>query len=164
MKDIIRTLRQVYRPKYILFNIAALLIYYLAYDYLVQYQQLGLVIITAPIYLVYALLVTASVLLTISVYSISNTIRNKVHVSGSVLGTFTAMGGAIVSGCNCTAPILFSLTAVGISSASVVLLQNFISAYQIPLFAVMIGINLFAVMYNVSKISKSSCRIKRSNR
>ena len=60
MKDIIRTLRQVYRQKYILFNIAALLIYYLAYDYLVQYQQLGLVIITAPIYLVYALLVTAS--------------------------------------------------------------------------------------------------------
>jgi hypothetical protein len=159
LTKIIGTLRQVYRPKYIAFNIASLLIYYLVYTYIVDYQQL-LVLVAVPVYLVYALLVTASVLLTISVYSISAAIRNTVRVSGGVLGTFTAVAGAVISGCNCTAPILFGLTGAGLSAASVVALQDFISAYQIPLFWVMIGINLFAVMYSVNRISKSSCVAK----
>ncbi len=155
------TVRRVYTPKYILLNMAAAFVYYFVLIYLISVQQYGAVIITIPLYLFYALAITASVAFTIAIYSLSNTRNNRAHVSAGLTGTVTALVGGVFAGCGCTAPIIFSLTAVGFTTAQVFALNNFISSNIILLFALMIAINLFVVIYYLNKLSNPACRVRK---
>ena len=155
------TIRRIYAPKYILLNVAAAIAYYLVLTYLISVQQYGLLLITIPVYLLYALAITASVAFTIAMYSLFNTRNNKAHVSASVTGTATALVGGVFAGCGCTAPIIFSLTAVGFTTSQVFALNNFISDNSGLLFLSMIAINLFVVIYYLNKLSKPGCVLKK---
>ncbi|MCW6160137.1 MAG: hypothetical protein LVQ95_03565 [Candidatus Micrarchaeales archaeon] len=155
------TIGRVYTPKYVLLNIAAAFFYYFVLTYLISAQQYGAVIITIPLYLFYALAITASVAFTIAVYSLLNTRNNRAHVSASMAGTVTTLVGGVFAGCGCTAPILFSLTAIGFTTTQVFALNSFISSNIMLLFLSMIAINLFVVIYYLNKLSNPACRIKK---
>jgi hypothetical protein len=158
---LLSTLRAIYAPKYLLFNAAAAVAYLLAFQYLVSYQNLGIALVFAPAYLVYLLIITASVLLTMSVRSLFLTRRIAAEQSaGGILGTASALFGGVVGGCGCSVPILFSLTAIGLSAAQVVWLTDFVSANTALLLSLMIVINLFAAIYYVRRISRTACKTR----
>lgn len=154
-------LKGIYTPKYIALNIAAAFVYYFALTYLISIQELGAVIIIVPIYLIYTLTISASVAFTISIFSIRNTRNNSAKVSASVTGTATTLAGGVITGCGCASPLLFSFTAIGVTTTQLFTLNNFISANQPLLLLAMIGINLFVVIYYINKLSKPTCKIKR---
>ncbi len=155
---IIEAIREIYKPFYIAINLILFVAFYFLFNYLIGLQQYGLPSIIVPSYLIYALVATSSILITIAAYSIRNAVRQSSKVSTGALGTATAIIGAIVGGCGCAAPFLFGLTTFGISSVFVVGLDNFLSASAVPIFALMIAINLFAIVYNTKKLSRLSCR------
>lgn len=161
MNRLAAQLVSIYRPKYIALNIALAAVYYFVYTTLLSIQQYGLPLISFPYYLIYILVATSSIVLTIAVYSISNSRNNYAKLSASTAGTATTLLGAVFGGCGCTAPLLFSFTVIGISSSQIIALDNFINANQVLLLAAMIAINLFVMIYYINRLSKPSCRLKR---
>ncbi|MCL4411642.1 hypothetical protein M1329_01790 [Candidatus Marsarchaeota archaeon] len=157
-------LRKVYSPKYVALNVAAFAVYYLAATSIAKFSS-G-VVIFAPYsnVLFYAVLATASVLLTLSVYSIQNTRRNAAKYSASLSGTFTAIGGGLFLGCGCQAPILFSVFSLFVGSANALGADVFISDYELPLLLALLFINAAIISYYLYKLSRPECSLPTSRR
>lgn len=153
---------QIYKPKYILLNVVIALVYYFVLAYLIKYQNYGvLLFLNVPIYLIYALILTTSILLTISIYSIRNTIRNNAKVSGTALSTITTVGEGIVMGCGCSASLLYNLTVFGLSASETFAISDAITYFAFEITLVLIAINIIATIYYLNKLSDPSCRIKK---
>ena len=156
-------LRKIYTLKYLAINAIAAVAYFFFISLLLRYQNYGAFIINVPMYVLYALSATASVSLTIGIYSIWNTRNNYAKGTGSAAGTATAFAGSLVGGCGCHAPILASLVALfGFSSAAfpvdILLTEN-----ATPLFLVLIIINIAVSIYYLNRLSDPKCRVRRSN-
>jgi predicted small integral membrane protein len=160
------TLRSIYTPRYMAFNAVSALVYYLAITYINTLQERGLsLFLGMPVIEVYALAVTSSIVLTISVYSVWNTIRNNVKVSGSLLSVATTALGSMFVGCGCSASFLFAgLVGIGFGAAGVFALTNTLAVYKVEFVALLIGINLFATIYYLNRLSRPSCRIRKSRK
>jgi hypothetical protein len=155
----VRTLASIYRPRYVVLNIAAFVVYYYAYFELIAYQNLGVFLSNVSEDLLYLLVLTSSMLLTIAVYSIRNTRNNRARVSATSLGTVTALFGGVIGGCGCSVPIISSLAVVGLSASEVVSLNNFLADYQNEIFSLMVVVNLAVIVYYLFRLSSASCRI-----
>ena len=157
-------LTRVYRPKYIALNIAAFAVYYAVAIGIAKFSN-G-VVIFAPYtnVLFYAVLATASILLTLSVYSIRNTRRNAAKYSASTFGTLTAVGGGLFLGCGCQAPILFSVFSIFVGSANALGADVLISDYELPLLLALLFINAAIISYYLRKLSQPACSLPVSRR
>lgn len=149
-----RSLKQVYKKEFLALNAALAISFTALFYYMQSLQQFGPAIGAMPFYMVALLALSSSVVLTIGIYFIkAGSFSMKTQIGTTGIGAIIPVLGGIIGGCGCTAPILFGLVAIGVSSSDVVVLDNFISAYQFPIFAVMIGINLFVTMYYLNRIS-----------
>ena len=155
----IRTLASIYRPRYVVLNIASFVVYYYAYFELIAYQNLGVFLSNVSEGLLYLLVLTSSVLLTVAVYSIRNTRNNRASVSGTTLGTVTTLFGGVIGGCGCSVPVISSLAVVGLSASEVVSLNNFLADYQNDIFGLMVVVNLVVIVYYLFRLSSASCKI-----
>ncbi len=157
-------LKRIYtKPVYIAVNIVAAVVYYLIYEYLLSIQTHGLSvdINLPPAYLVYLLVITSSMLLTIAVFSIKNSRNNQAKVSATFTGTFTAAFGGVLGGCGCTSPLLFGILApLGLGSQFVSFDMFFIN-YQVELFTAFILINIGLAAYYLNKLANPKCALKR---
>jgi len=160
-----RTLRKIYTWKYFAVNIAAFVLYYLIARYLITYQEKVFLIVNPYLfYLMYILILSASITLTIAIYSIGNTRRNIAKLTASSVSAVTALFGSVIVSCGCAVPILFSLAAIGVSSAGLITLNNFFSRYAIELVVTFIFLNLLLIIYYLNKLSKPSCEIRKKKR
>lgn len=157
-------LKSIYRPGYAILNIAVALIYYYAFIFLVKAQNYGILLLSIPMWLLLALVITASVLFTIAIYSINNTRRNQAKVSASTLGVATTLAGGVIGGCGCSAPLIFGLTALGVSASSITPLYLFLADNAVVLFSAMVLVNLATLAYYLWKLSNPSCRIDAKRR
>jgi hypothetical protein len=157
----IKSLRDIYKPKYIILNIIIAVAYYFVIRYLLLIQQHGIPITSVPIYLVYALVVSSSVTFTIAIYSITNTKRNEAKFSAASTSIVTAFAGGVFAGCGCQAAILFNFLAISIGTGEATLRNTIITENASLIFGAMIVINLFVVGYYLEKLSTPKCRIKR---
>ena len=159
------TLKEIYvKPKYIALNALAAIFYYYLFGYLISIQQSGIFLVLLPTYLVYLLVITSSIALTIGIFSIRNTRNNEAKEVSTGIGAATAVVGGLIGGCGCEEPLILGLTAFGLSTSDAFALLNFISAYQIPLFSLMIVINLFVVIYYLNKLSQPSCELRKKRK
>ncbi|MCL5430157.1 MAG: hypothetical protein M1504_01610 [Candidatus Marsarchaeota archaeon] len=155
------TIRSVYKPKYILLNIALIAAYWIVYSFIIEAQTIGGLIFTfVPQYLIYALVFTSSILTTISVYAISNTRKNSASVSGNSVSVATILFGGLVGGCGCQTPLLLSFAAI-IGTANAFSLNNFFHDYQVPTTVALLVINLLVIGYYLNKLSTPSCKIRK---
>lgn len=160
MMSIVKSLKDIYKPKYIALNAAIAIAYYFVIRYLLTIQQDGIPITTVPVYLLYLLVVASSVTFTIAIYAILNTRRNNARISATSVSAVTTLAGGILSGCGCQAAILFNVLAVSIGAGQATLI-NTIATENAPLiFAIMIVINLFVSEYYLEKLSHPKCRLK----
>ncbi|MCL4403413.1 MAG: hypothetical protein M1500_01820 [Candidatus Marsarchaeota archaeon] len=157
-------LKRIYTPKYLAINLVAAIAYFLFISFLLRYQNYGTLIVSVPMYILYLLSITASISLTIGIYSIGNTRNNHAKGAGSTAGTATTFVGSLVGGCGCHAPILVSVIALfGFGSAAfpidVLLTEN-----ATPIFMVLIIINIAISIYYLNRLSNQKCQIdRRSN-
>ena len=155
----VRTLASVYRPKYVVLNVAAFLVYYYAYFELIAYQNLGVFLSNVSEYLLYPLVLTSSMLLTIALYSIRNTRNNNAKISATTLGTVATLFGGVIGGCGCSVPVISSLAVVGLSASEVVSMNNFLADYQNEVFGLMVLANVSVIVYYLFRLSSTSCTI-----
>ncbi len=162
MKKIYKSFVTIYKnPKYLLVSIAVSILYYLLLEYLIKFQNKGIFLLNVPMYLIYTLSIVSAVLVTISIYFMRNTIKSKSKHSGVSAGIITILFGGLINGCSCSAPILFSLVSIGISTSSVIILTTFISNTAIYLFLAMILVDIIIIVYYLNKLGNPSCLLKK---
>lgn len=153
------TIADIYKPKYIFLNALLVIAYYLIFAYLVRIQaSTAFLIIPAP--LIFLLVTSSSVLLTMAIYSYKNTRKNGAKASASGLSFASVVGASGLCGCAGTFPILFA-TAIGLNVGSIVSLSNFLLFYRVQLFSAVVVLNVIVIAYYISRFSTSSCRIGR---
>lgn len=155
----LRALEIVYRsPKYLALTLAGGVLYYLIFNYIVSLNNVGIVIYSAPVYLVYLLSFTASLLLTLTVYSASLRIRHGLRTASSmglVASISTIVGGGVTA-CACEAPILYNLLYfLGLNAFEASGFVALIGAYIFEIDAVLILLNVAAAYMVLSKISRT---------
>ena len=155
------SLKSIYKPKYIALNILIAVIYYYVVEYLLSIQQRGIPITSIPLYLIYALVATTSITLTIAVYSVKNTRRNEAKVSATATSVITTLVGGIISGCSCEAAILFGVLEVLVGTGEATLVNTVVGENAPLIFGAMIIINLFVIGYYLNKLSNPSCKIRK---
>jgi hypothetical protein len=156
-----KSIKQIYKPKYIILNIAVAVVYYFILQYLLSVQQQGIPFSSVPLYLIYILVATSSVTLTIAIYSLGNTRKNDAKISATSASAITAVAGGIFAGCGCQAAILFNVLAFGIGAGQATLIDTIATENAPYIFLAMIAINLFVTGYYLNKLSKASCKIKK---
>ncbi len=161
INNIKNTVVEIYRrPRYILLNIVSIIVYYYIFTVLISYQNYGILLIELPIFLIYAMIILSSILFTISIYAIKNTIRNQAKITGSATSIITILFGGIIGGCGCAAPIIYGLTAIGISLSTTSYLAYVINDYIVQIFLVILLIDAILILYYLNKLSYASCRVK----
>jgi hypothetical protein len=156
-----KSLKEIYTLKYIALNIAVAVAYYYLISYLLSLQQNGIPITSVPIYLVYLLAMASSVTLTIAIYSINNTRRNRAKLSASSVSAASTLLGGVISGCGCQAAILFNALALVLGSGEATLINTTVADNAPLIFGALILINLFVIAYYLEKLSRPACRLKR---
>ncbi len=159
-KGTVSSLATVFRrPRYAAAAIVLSIAYYFTIIYIIRYQNYNILLLNVPLYEIYALAVLSSILVVVSVFSLNNTTRSKNRYSGASIGSIATFMGGIVNGCGCSAPILFGLTYVGASAASVISLTNTISAWSKYIFAAMMLIDIALLLYYMRRIANPSCSV-----
>ena len=143
-------------PFYIFLTIAGVVAYYALFFYLIVISNEGLFLVTAPIYLVYALILTAAILLTTSIYAVGQSLKTKyAGAEGGILSIVTSAFGGFIVGCNCYAPIFSSLLyAVGFGSLQVSSAISFLGAYQSGFMILLVAVNLIFIYYQLARITR----------
>ena len=159
------SIKRIYsKPIYLAVNVIIAIIYYYVFDFIVKAQNHGvLLLINVPSPLIYALIGTASIMLTISIYSIRNTRANAARVSSSGFSAFAAIFGGLVNGCGCSAPLMFGLFSIIFGSTEAIYMDAFVSNNSVPIISTLIAINLVFIGYYLNKFAKPSCKIGRSD-
>lgn len=143
-------------PLYILLTIVALIAYYWLFKFLIVSSNDGFFFITVPIYLIYALIISASLLLSTSVYAVSKSIKAKYAAAeGGALSILTSSVGGLIVGCSCYAPILSSmLYAIGFGTIQVSSAISFLGVYQAWFVVVIVAANLIFIYYQLGRITR----------
>lgn len=155
------TIRNIYTPLYIAVNVVIAVVYFYLIKYILTIQQQGIPITTVPLFLIYILVITSSITLTIAIYSINNTHKNRAKFSASSISAATTLVGGVVTGCGCQAAILFNVLAIGLGSGEATLINTVATENAALIFGALIIINLVVIGYYFNKLSKSACKIKR---
>ena len=141
---------------YILIAILGSILYYFIFSYLISVSSNGVFVFTAPLYLIYLLVISAGVLLAVSAYVLRRSVGGtRLGASDSAASAITAVIGGLVAGCGCSAPALYSLLSLlGISAADAFGITYAINQLQIPGLLILTAINILLIYYNLGKISR----------
>ncbi len=136
------------RPTYLAVLAITAIIYYYIFYYIITSSNYGLFLLTIPVYLLYALVITSALLFTVAISSIHGHVKYARAISGSVSGSIIVLAGGTVASCACTIPVFVSLLYIfGASVADVTLVNFYISTYQLYIMAALIIVNV-ALTYN----------------
>lgn len=148
-----RSFISVYKPAYIALNVAVAVLYYILFVFLIRYQNYGILIIGVPKLLLYALIITSSVMFTIGIYAMKRSFKRKRAASASAVGTFMTLFAGVIAGCGCSAPLIYSITLFGLSIAEVSVLAAFITTYSAYIISAIAALNVLLILYYALKIS-----------
>lgn len=152
-------------PAFIILLIIVAVAYYFFIKYVISISSHGVILITAPTTLLYALSASSAFLLTISIYSIQLSFKySLLGIEDGVASAVTTFLGSLVTSCACSAPILaVILYTVGVNAIGVSSAISFIAVNQDWLLGVVALANFLLAYYSLGKIS-SGCSIDRSGR
>ena len=152
-------IKRVYKPKYLALNLLFGITYYALFLYLATIQGGGAIMSGTPWVLVFGLIATSSITLTIAIYSISNTRNNQAKASGTAVSFGTIVTGTGLCGCATTFPAVIA-AGIGISTTGVYALGSFLKNYNLYIYSGFIIMNLFVIGYYLNKFSKRECKVR----
>ena len=104
-----KKLMGIYKPRYVLLNVIVAISYYAVFQFLLHYG-IAFAFTNVPLYLMYALVITSSVLFTVAIYSLMHNYRSKRLGALNVgIGTAMPVAGSFVAGCGCHGLALLAL-------------------------------------------------------
>ena len=148
------SLIKVYRPPYLALNMVSVIVYYLALTALIRSQNYNILLITVPKWLFYAVIISASIMLTLGVYITREAIIKKRAATTCGIGTALTLFTGVVAGCGCSAPLIYGIAVIGLSITEVSVLQSFIVRYSTPIFVAVLAINTLLVLYYAGKVQR----------
>lgn len=146
------------RPEHIGIAILGAIIYYLLFYFLITQSNHGVFLLTVPAYMIYLLVITSGILLSISIFSIRSLRRSKIKngAPASFLSVAMPAAGGVIAGCSCEVPILGSiLYPLGLNVFAVSGVISAIAVYGPALIAIFIVANLLSIYYLSGKIARS---------
>ncbi len=152
-------IKRIYKPKYLALNLLIGIAYYALFLYLAAVQGGGAIMPGTPWILVFGLIATSSITLTIVIYSISNTRNNQAKASGTAVSLGTIVTGTGLCGCATTFPAVIA-AGIGISTTGVYALGSFLKNYNLYIYSGFIIMNLFVIGYYLNKFSKRECKVR----
>ena len=169
MGSILRAMLEVYRSwKFLFLNVVVGIVYYFLFQYMILISSRGLIIQTAPPVLVYSLDLSASVVLTLSVFSVHQRLSKKRIATSSstgALGTGSVLAAGVTAGCACQTPVLYSvLYFFGLNALEASGIVALINEYQIEIFLTLIAINIFAIFVMLLRIQISPKSVREKTR
>ncbi len=149
-------LKAIYkRPRYIALNLAFIAVYYYLFRYLVLLQNRGLfLVLGVPLYMIYAVVITSSVLMTIAIYTVFAR-RSPQNAYGGVLGSASAVVAGILSGCGCTAPLILGGFSLFVGVGEATYLNNFLSDNAFAILLFFLFLNLLVIVYYLYRMPDS---------
>ena len=159
----IALLRRIFSsPKFIFLFAAMAVAYYFLMRFIITASSRGLFLTTMPVYYIYALALTSSLLITISIYQIAASFKQKLTAAGEgAASAITTIVGGLVTSCGCSSPILTTiLYGIGINVIGVSGTISFIASNQEWLISIAILVNLGLSYYSLGMHS----RIRRPKR
>ncbi len=157
LKTRVTALREIFvSPLYVAIAAIGVIAYYYLFRYLILSSNSGVFLLTVPIYLVYALVVTSGVLLATSIHNLKTHMQlSSASVEEGLASAITPLIGGAIASCGCQFSVLASflyLFGIGsVQATSIVLLLN---AYQLQLMVVFIIVNLLLLYYGLGKSSQ----------
>ncbi len=147
-----KVLKSIYAsPYYVAFNAAADVLYYFFFRFVFSLSGTVL-LLEIPNYMIYALALSASMLLTAGAYSVASALSGKGGISDGALSAATTAAGGVIASCGCQAPILGTLLyAVGFNAIAVSGVLAIVGTYQMLFFTVLIAINLLFLYYTLRR-------------
>lgn len=145
------------RPGYIILNILILMVYYYLITSIIRYQDMGILIFNVHIWILYLLIISSSFLTTISIFSFIN-IRRRSQLLGTPVGALSIIAGGILGGCGCSAPLLFGLISIGITTSSLIYAIDAVSSLSNYLFLSIVIINVIFIVYYIRSIDAYYCK------
>ena len=155
-------LHEIYRPKYVAITFVLGIAYAFAFWYLAYIQGGNAVMLSAPIYLIFLLIASSSILLTIAIYLIRNTRKNGAKITGTAASTGTVI---LSSGlCGCTTSLLPTVAlAAGLSTPATFALASFLKNYNIEIVSLLIALNVVVIVYYLNKMSNPMRRLRKGD-
>ena len=133
------------------------LVYYWIFQVFVAASSGGIVLLVVPLNLVYTLDISASILITLGIFSFRLAIRRAKIVtstSSSAVSTFSILAAGVSAGCACQAPILFNLLYfLGLNSLEASSIVVSINDYQIQIILALIVLNVIMILVTASRIA-----------
>ncbi len=146
-------IRSVYDARYLLLNLVVLLAYYLVIEKLLAIQQFGIAFSAAPAYLVIALAVTSSVLMTIAVYTILESRRARGLGAEEAVGSCaTALVGGVLSGCGCQGAIAYSALAIVLGGGEAYAMNTILTEHIALILAALTIFNIAFIVYSLGRL------------
>jgi hypothetical protein len=155
------TLRKVYKPKYAILTVVLGITYSFAFWYLAYIQGGNAVMLSVPIYMIFLLVASSSVLMTIAVYSMWSTHKNNSKAIGTVPSVGTIVLGSGLCGCTTTLLPTMAL-AVGMSTPAVYALTSFLRNYNMEIILLLITLNVVIIAYYLNKLSGPKRKIAKT--
>lgn len=154
----ITLLRRIFTsPRFILLFAVMAIAYYFLVRFIITASSQGLFLTTMPVYYIYALAMTSSLLITISIYQIAASFKQKFTAAGEgAASAITTIAGGLVTSCGCSSPILTTiLYDIGINVIGVSGTISFIASNQEWLISIAILANLALSYYSLGTRSKN---------
>lgn len=140
-------------PAYIATAIAGAAAYYFLF-YLFAKLNAGLFLVTVPMYLIYLLVATGAITLTIGIYGVA-AYRRSSQIATCSVSTLTPIVGGLVVSCGCGSALLtpFLLT-LGFNALQAVAISTTLARYNSLLVTSLIIINLLLVYYQLGSLRR----------
>ncbi len=150
----IKLLKEIFtKPIYIVLVIIFSIIYY--FIFFAVLKSSGTIYgLQIPNFLIYTIVILSAILLTIGVYSIKLRSQVKKGVSDSFISVAVPTIGGILSGCVCTAPLLYSILIPIFGDLASVGIVLSISKYNIYIISILIIIELGFLYYQLYSLTK----------
>ncbi len=153
------TLKKIYTPKYMLLSIVLGIVYSIAFLYLAYLQGGNAIMLYIPVYLIFLLIASSAILMTVSIYSIRNMRKSNAKKTGTAASAGTVILGSGLCGCTTTLLPTVAL-AVGISTPTVYVLASFLKNYSVAIVSLLIVINVVVLVYYLNRLSRKRYKVK----
>jgi len=143
-------------PRYALAALAAAAAYYLLFLYVMDYGM-GVPFVAVPMYLVFALIASSAVLVSLSAYELARRLLVVTAGEGGAISVCTASFGCMIAGCGCYAPLVSSLLyTMGLGAIQVSGAIALLGDYQEWLIFLLIIINLGFIYYQSGRMARTA--------
>ena len=145
----IGVLKRIYTSYlYWLETVVAFVAYYAFYMVLISRERL--IFEAAPMYIIYLLIASSAVLLTIATYSIRRQFNVSKSAAAGGWSVFASAAGTALISCGCESPIIAPmLYLIGLNALEVSSLISYIASYQTYLLSFLFLLNLLFIYYSL---------------